>query len=326
MSAGVVAATARGNLKLAIGGPVLVLAFSGLIGWAHAQPGAVPAVFWLATLIAWAGAWWLNQELAGPANRGARDRLGDIVSPLLFGLVVFALWEIVCVGGGIPFVLLPPPSAILAKLATSHAILIPDFVQTVLKSALPGWAIGGATGFAAALICDRSPFLRRGILPVADFVSALPIIGIAPIMVMWFGFDWPSKAAVVVVMTFFPMLVNTLAGLAVAGAQEKDLMRSYGADWLTTLWRLRLPMALPFVFNALKINATLALIGAIVAEFFGTPIVGMGFRISTEVGRMGLDMVWAEIVVAALSGSLFYGTLALLERRATFWHPSLRSR
>jgi NitT/TauT family transport system permease protein len=326
MNAGVVAATARGNLKLAIGGAVLVLAFAALIGWAHARPGAVPAVFWVATLIAWAGAWWLNQELAGPANRRTRDRLGDIVSPLLFGLVLFALWEIVCVGGGIPFVLLPPPSAILAKLATSHAILLPDFVQTVLKSALPGWAIGGATGFAVALICDRSPFLRRGILPIADFVSALPIIGIAPIMVMWFGFDWPSKAAVVVVMTFFPMLVNTLAGLTAAGAQEKDLMRSYGADWLTTLWRLRLPMALPFVFNALKINATLALIGAIVAEFFGTPIVGMGFRISTEVGRMGLDMVWAEIVVAALSGSLFYGTLALLERRATFWHPSLRGR
>ena len=83
---------------------------------------------------------------------------------------------------------------------------------------------------------------------------------------------------------------------------------------------------LPFIFNALKINATLALIGAIVAEFFGTPIVGMGFRISTEVGRMGLDMVWAEIVVAAISGSLFYAMLALLERRATFWHPSLRSR
>jgi len=314
------------GLGLAIAAAALALAFAALIGWARAQPGAVPAAFWVATLIAWAGAWWLNQELAGPANRRARDRLGDIVSPLLFGLVVFALWEIVCVGGGIPFVLLPPPSAILAKLATSHAILIPDFVQTVLKSALPGWAIGGATGFAAALICDRSPFLRRGMLPVADFVSALPIIGIAPIMVMWFGFDWPSKAAVVVVMTFFPMLVNTIAGLAASGAQEKDLMRSYGADWLTTLWRLRLPMALPFIFNALKINATLALIGAIVAEFFGTPIVGMGFRISTEVGRMGLDMVWAEIVVAALSGSLFYGTLALLERRATFWHPSLRGR
>ena len=81
---------------------------------------------------------------------------------------------------------------------------------------------------------------------------------------------------------------------------------------------------MPFVFNALKINSTLALIGAIVAEFFGTPTVGMGFRISTEVGRMSLDMVWAEILVAAVAGSAFYALLALLERAVTFWHPSYR--
>ncbi len=127
-------------------------------------------------------------------------------------------------------------------------------------------------------------------------------------------------------MTFFPMLVNASAGLAAAGALERDLMRSFGAGYAATLLKLRLPAALPFVFNALKINSTLALIGAIVAEFFGTPIVGMGFRISTEVGRMRLDMVWAEIAVAALAGSAFYGLLALAERAATFWHPSYRGR
>ena len=101
-------------------------------------------------------------------------------------------------------------------------------------------------------------------------------------------------------------------------------MRSYGAGYWTTLVKLRLHTALPFVFNALKINSTLALIGAIVAEFFGTPIVGMGFRISTEVGRLSLDMVWAEIAMAALVGSAFYGLIALVERWATFWHPSFR--
>jgi NitT/TauT family transport system permease protein len=101
-------------------------------------------------------------------------------------------------------------------------------------------------------------------------------------------------------------------------------MRSYGAGWRTTLVKLRLPAAMPFVFNALKINSTLALIGAIVAEFFGTPTVGMGFRISTEVGRMSLDMVWAEILVAAVAGSAFYALLALVERAVTFWHPSYR--
>jgi NitT/TauT family transport system permease protein len=144
-------------------------------------------------------------------------------------------------------------------------------------------------------------------------------------MVMWFGFDWQSKAAVVVVMTFFPMLVNTVTGLSTAGQVERDLMRSYGAEYRQTLIKLRLPAAMPFVFNALKINSTLALIGAIVAEFFGTPIVGMGFRISIEAARMSLDMVWAEIVLAAIAGTAFYGVVALAERAATFWHPSYRT-
>ncbi|TIU11408.1 MAG: ABC transporter permease subunit, partial [Mesorhizobium sp.] len=118
--------------------------------------------------------------------------------------------------------------------------------------------------------------------------------------------------------------VNTVAGLAASGHMERDLMRTYASSYWQTLFKLRLPAAAPFIFNALKINSTLALIGAIVAEFFGTPVVGMGFRISTEVGRMNIDMVWAEIAVAALAGSVFYGVVALFERAVTFWHPSVR--
>jgi len=125
-------------------------------------------------------------------------------------------------------------------------------------------------------------------------------------------------------MTFFPMLVNTVQGLAASSHMERDLMRTYAAGWGQTLIKLRLPAAWPFIFNALKINSTLALIGAIVAEFFGTPIVGMGFRISAEMGRSNVDMVWAEIAVAALAGSGFYGLVALAERAVTFWHPSVR--
>jgi len=107
---------------------------------------------------------------------------------------------------------------------------------------------------------------------------------------------------------------------------QRDLMRTYGAGYWPTLFKLRLPAALPFIFNGLKIATTLALIGAIVAEFFGSPTVGMGFRISTSVGQLALDMVWAEIVVAALAGSAFYGLMALIEKRVTFWHPSQRLR
>jgi NitT/TauT family transport system permease protein len=226
---------------------------------------------------------------------------------------------------GVPAVLLPPPSAIWARIMSSLPTLWQDFRQTFLKAVLAGFAIGSGAGFLVAILVDRVGFLKRGLLPIGNLVSALPIISIAPIMVMWFGFDWQSKAAVVVIMTFFPMLVNTVAGLDAAEHMQRDLMRTYAAGYLQTLLKLRLPAALPFIFNGLKINATLALIGAIVAEFFGTPIVGMGFRISTEVGRMAIDMVWAEIAVAALAGSVFYGLVALLERACTFWHPSFRT-
>ena len=113
-------------------------------------------------------------------------------------------------------------------------------------------------------------------------------------------------------------------GLNQANAMERDLMQTYASSKSQALLKLRLPTAMPFIFNALKINSTLALIGAIVAEFFGTPIVGMGFRISAEIGRLNVDMVWATIFVAAVAGSLSYGAIALIERSVTFWHPSNR--
>ena len=276
-------------------------------------------------LIFWAVAWAFNEWLVRfePRSRALRRLIG-IVVPTVFGIAVLVLWEGIVRGFQIPSVLLPPPSMIWARIATSVPVLWADFQQTFLKAVLIGYVLGCGAGFLVAILIDRSPFLQRGLLPLGNFVSALPIIGIAPIMVMWFGFDWPSKAAVVIIMTFFPMLVNTLQGLAASSAIDRDLMRTYAAGYWQTLLKLRLPAAAPFIFNALKINSTLALIGAIVAEFFGTPIVGMGFRISTEVGRMNVDMVWAEIAVAAVAGSVFYGVVSLAERAVTFWHPSVR--
>ncbi|SOE15690.1 NitT/TauT family transport system permease protein [Hoeflea halophila] len=283
-------------------------------------PFLTAIVFWLA---AWAANAWLARLKPKSA---ALARLINILIPVLFGAALIALWEGVTRGFNVPSVLLPAPSMIWDRILSSTHILWADFQQTYLKAVIAGYVMGCGIGFLTAILVDRSPFLRKGVIPVGNLVAALPIVGVAPIMVMWFGFDWQSKAAVVVVMTFFPMLVNTVAGLAATSSMERDLMRTYAASRWQTLFKLRLPAAMPFIFNALKINSTLALIGAIVAEFFGTPIVGMGFRISTEVGRMNVDMVWATIFVAALAGSLSYGLIALAERAVTFWHPSYRRR
>lgn len=284
-----------------------------------------PAIL-IGAIAFWLVAWAANNRLsrANPGSRATALAI-NLAIPVLFGLSLLALWEGITRGFDVPKVLLPAPTDIWGKLVASGPILWADFVQTFLKAVLAGYALGCGLGFVTAIIVDRVPFLRKGLLPIGNLVSALPVVGIAPIMVMWFGFDWPSKAAVVVIMTFFPMLVNTVAGLSAAGAMERDMMRTYASDYRQTLVKLRLPAAMPFIFNALKINSTLALIGAIVAEFFGTPIVGMGFRISTEVGRMSLDMVWAEIAVAAVAGSLSYGLIAMIERMVTFWHPSYRT-
>ena len=271
-------------------------------------------------LCLWLGLWWVNTRLARRTGRWIRFAV-----PALFGATLLILWEVLTRGLAVPPVILPPPSAIAARFAASLPILWEDLVQTVFKGALTGYVIGCSAAFVTALAMDRWRFLERGLLPVGNFVAALPIIGMAPIMVMWFGFDWHSKAAIVVVMVFFPVLVNTVQGLKASEPMQRDLMATYAATWGQTLRRLRLPAALPFVFNGLKIATTLALIGAIVAEFFGSPVRGMGFRISTEVGRLNLDMVWAEIVMAALAGSALYGGVALVERALTFWHPSQRT-
>ncbi len=308
------------SVAYGFGGVLVVLLAVALV-----NPGLRAGLFdarAAALLAVWGGSWALNAWLA--ARPGRRLTRGAVA--LIFGLTLLILWEMVVRLYAVSPVILPAPSAVARAFAAATPILWADFVQTILKGALSGYAIGCSAALLVAVLIDRSPFLQRGLLPVGNFVAALPIVGIAPILVMWFGFDWQSKAAVVVVMVFFPMLVNCVAGLAATDPMQRDLMQTWSATWWQSLLRLRLPAAMPFVFNGLKIASTLALIGAIVAEFFGSPVVGMGFRISTEVGKLRLDMVWAEITVAALAGSAFYGLVALIEKRVTFWHPSQRGR
>ncbi len=289
--------------------------------WARGEAPA-DAVFGIAMMVFAVLAVLGLRRLAGLEGRPIYATLTAAV----FGLWILFFWQVLVVAMEVPRVLLPAPWLILQSLVDNIGTLGKDFATTVLQAVLVGWALGCGLGFLVAIAIDRMPFLQRGLLPVASLTSTIPLVGVAPIAVMVFGFGWPSKAAVVVLMTFFPMLVSTLAGLQASMRLERELMYSYAASYSRTLWSLRLPTALPFMFSALKVNATLALIGAIVAEFFGSTTSGLGFRISTEATKMNMTLVWAAVVVAAVTGSVAYALLVAAERRAAFWHPSIRGK
>jgi len=208
----------RGREHVVSGAALLLGAAAPLLLLRGAGPFGVEAPgLWLFVAGLMLFLWQRLEVLARLPGRG----IAALIAPGLFGVAVLYLWQIMVVGFAVPQVLLPSPAQVGHVLATRMDILWPDFRQTFLKAVVAGFATGSSLGFVVALAADRVPFLKRGVLPLCDLMSAVPIVGIAPIMVMWFGFDWHSKAAVVAVVTFFPMLVNTLAGLSSTDAMQR---------------------------------------------------------------------------------------------------------
>ncbi|MBO1435697.1 ABC transporter permease [Meiothermus sp. CFH 77666] len=224
----------------------------------------------------------------------------------------------------VPPGLIPTPSRVLATFFAVRDVLLQDAFQTVVLEALVGYLIGCGLGVFTALLVSRYVFLERGLLPYATVFSSIPIVALAPVLVKMVGIDWQSKAVIVAITVFFPVVVNTFRGLTEVSPLSLDLMRSYAASEVQQYRWLRLPNALPFIFNALKLGTTLAMIGAIVGEFFGANGQGLGFRIQIEAGRFGFDIVWSAIIVASLIGIAWYNLVAWLERRLTGWHVSFR--
>ena len=177
----------------------------------------------------WIAGWWLNVRLSHSDR--SDTRFYSLLIPVIFGVTIIVMWEILVTMLEVSAVILPPPSMIAARFASSLNLLWADFQQTIIKGAMTGYVFGMIAAFAVAILADRSPFLTKGILPVGAFMAALPIVGTAPIFVKWLGSDWQSKAAVVGVMVFFPILVNTVAGLKDTSAMQRDLMRTYGAGY-----------------------------------------------------------------------------------------------
>ncbi|MFV9504287.1 MAG: ABC transporter permease [Oscillochloridaceae bacterium umkhey_bin13] len=239
--------------------------------------------------------------------------------PLLTFVLALGLWEGAVRGFGIPLYLLPAPSQILATFLERPGFLFSIGLVT-FGNALAGCLIGCTLGCLVAAACVRWPIAADGLVPLAVAASAVPIIALSPLMGIWLGSISPaSKIAVVAVMTFFPTLVGVYKGLSSPRADALLLMRSYAASQRTVFLKLRIPAALPFFFNALRLCTTLSMIGAVVAEFFGGPRNALGVYIKTQAGILRTREAWSAILVACLFGLAFYLAVVVIERAVMPW-------
>lgn len=253
-----------------------------------------------------------------------RLRVGDAALAAGLFLALLALWEGFIIAFDVEEFLLPKPSVIFSTFVDELPVLW-SAGRTTAYEALGGLLIGGGLGVVLALATARWEFIRAGALPFAVAANSTPIIALAPITIQWFGITDPvSKMAVVVVLVFFPVFINTVRGLTEVDSAQVELMRSYGASELDIVRRVRMPNALPYLFTALKVGATLSVIGAIVAEYFGGPRDTLGVYITQQTALFHFAEAWAAIVVGTLLGVAFYAAVVIAERVVMPWHASVR--
>lgn len=245
-----------------------------------------------------------------PTAMAALRLLGGVI---LAGLV----WEAAVVGFGIRPHLLPRLSEILAAIAFTPGAYLAGLQRTAAET-LIGFAAGTAVGIMNGLVFFRAPLLRDMLLPIFIVSQTIPVIAFGALVVMWFGNTLLAKAVIAFYLTFFPVTVNTLLGLNSVDPRQVALLRSFGASPRQILFRLQLPMALPQIFVALRLGASLSLVGAIVGEWFGDN-TGIGVLLLQAMYNESVVALWAAILCAALLGTGFYALVAWAERRIVFW-------
>ena len=262
----------------------------------------------------------------GVLARRVGGRVRDWAPAVVVFLLVIAAWEGLVRGLDVQRFLLPPISDILGRIREDPDTFITAGRVTLIE-ALGGFAIGSAAAILAALVLARWRGLGGAIMPYAIAASAVPIVAFAPITNNWFGaIDPESKMAIAAIICFFPVFVNTLRGLTSVSPGQIELMRSYAAGELDVFRRVRVPNALPYVFTGLKVATVLAMIGAIVGDYFGGSPNSLGTKIRQSAGYFDFNTAWAAIVVASVLGIAFYAAVALVERLTMGWHPSARTR
>jgi len=236
----------------------------------------------------------------------------------VLGLALAALlWEAAVIAFGIRPHIVPRLSAILAAIAATPGAYWAGFLRTLVETLL-GFAAGGVVGVLNGVVFFRAPALRDLLFPIFVVSQTIPVIAFGALVVLWFGNTLLAKAVIAFYLTFFPVTVNTLLGLQSVDPRQAALLRSFGASGRQLMLRLQLPMALPQIFVALRLAASLSLVGAIVGEWFGDT-TGLGVLLLQAMYNENVVGLWAAILCSAVLGTGFYTLVALAERRVVFW-------
>jgi NitT/TauT family transport system permease protein len=238
-----------------------------------------------------------------------------IQTPLIFAVLSLAAWQAIVMATAIPEYLLPAPSAIFANIDRTLAVqLAVTFVEAVI-----GFLIASVLAFGCAVMFVRFQTLEQGLFPIAIAVKTTPIVAVAPLLVIWLGTGWWSKIVAVILICFFPVLVNAVKGLKAADAEYRELFQTLGASRAQEFRKLRIPYCLPYLFSALKISSSLAIVGAIVGEFVGAT-QGLGYLIMISSAHLETATLFAAIAAAALAGIVLFYVIGWTEERVIFWH------
>lgn len=251
-------------------------------------------------------------------GRAALPALAASILRAAIGLAVAALvWEGAVILFGIRPYYLPRLSLIAGAIATAPRAYVDGFGRTLVET-LIGFVGGGAFGVFTGIVFFRLRALREMVFPLFVVSQTIPVIAFGALVVLWFGNTLLAKAIISFYLTFFPVTVNTLLGLESVDPRQAALMRSFGASRRQLLLKLQLPTALPQIFVALRLAASLGLVGAIVGEWFGDT-TGIGVLLLQAMYTENVPAIWAALLTASLLGTGLYGAVALAERRIVFW-------
>ena len=247
-----------------------------------------------------------------------KNKAISIIAPVLALVAFLAIWQIACTFQWVPTFMLPSPLGVIDALV-SNAELISTHALTTIVEALIGLGLGIAFGFAIAVLMERFYIVDAALSPIITISQTIPIVAIAPLLVLWFGYDMLPKILLVALTTFFPIAVSLSVGFKSVDRDEIDLLRTFGASRFQIFRYVKLPGAAASFFSGLRISATYSVVGAVVAEWLGG-FEGLGVFMTRVRKSYDYESMFAAIIVISLVSLLFLGVTKLLERACMPWN------